>query len=73
MYIETIKCFVFFLLLNRSFIVAIEGGSTYFVFEVMYFRFCQIKLICINAAICDLYMITAKTAKTSGNFCLKYE
>ena len=41
---------------NSLFITAsvfLSGGATYFVFEVNCFRFCQIKFVCIDVAMCD--------------------
>ena len=32
---------------------ACSGGATYFVFEFNYLRFCQIKFVCIDVAMCD--------------------
>ena len=34
-------------------ITAFTGNATYFVFEVTWFRFCQIKFVCIDVAMCD--------------------
>ena len=31
----------------------ITGGATYFVFEVNYCRFCLIKFVCFDVAMCD--------------------
>ena len=31
----------------------LSGGATYFVFEVNCFRFCRIKFVCIDVAMCD--------------------
>ena len=32
---------------------ACSGGATYFVFEFNYLRFCLIKFVCIDVAMCD--------------------
>ena len=34
-------------------LIVITGGATYFVFEANCFRFCQIKFVCIDVAMCD--------------------